>query len=273
VRTFTKILLAFILLAVVVFIAREFMVKRGMDVFRAAGKTTAKSFLFNSPSSMREWDEKILARDKTLYSIQEHKGKGSVKADSKDSASVLFYKLQVPYRKYPFVSWNWIVGKFPDRKKAEVLNKKKEFDFAAQVYVVFHSRFFLNSKAIQYVWAEQLPVGTVSRSPYTKNVKLMVLESGLSEDWKHEERNIADDYKKLFNEDLEKHIDVVAFMTDSDSTGSSALAYYSDVTIGFLGIKTKETTGYDGEQIWYLRWLSKVSSWGTNKRSGHQIPE
>jgi len=246
VRTSLKITLLVFLLVAVAVIAREYVVRRQISFF-GGERIAVKRFPFKSPGSVSEWDEKVLARRETVYTAVEHADRACVKAESEDSASTLFYKLSLSHKRRPFMSWKWLAEKFPERKSAENLNKKKEFDFVAQVYVVFHSRFFMNSKAIQYVWAENLPVGTVSDSPYTKNVKLIVLESGPSEEWKHEERDISEDYKVLFGEELKKHIDAIAFMTDSDSTTSSAVAYYTDITIGFLGGKTDMTTEPENE--------------------------
>jgi hypothetical protein len=70
-------------------------------------------------------------------------------------------------------------------------------------------------------------------------VKLLVLESGPSEAWKHEDRDIAADYSTLFGGVLERDVVAVAFMTDADSTDSAASAYYRDVKIGYLGATGK----------------------------------
>jgi hypothetical protein len=192
-----------------------------------------RSFSFEDKKSVEEWEEKALVSKKTEYFPTEHMGRSCLKAVSDGSASTLFFKQKLFHERWPYVSWDWLVEKFPERQDEETLDRKKEFDFAAQVYVVFYSRFFLKRKAIQYVWAEDLPVGEVADNPYTSNVKLMVLESGLSAEWRHEDRNIREDYRKLFGEELGKDIDTVAFMTDSDSTGSSAVAYYTDIALKF----------------------------------------
>lgn len=198
-------------------------------------RETVKKFTFLSPQSLEEWDEKVLSKNSTGYSVTEYNGEKCVKAESTDSASALFFKKRLSFKKDPFVSWDWKAENFPQRKKQETLEKKKEFDFVAQVYVVFYARVFLNAKAIQYVWTEDVPVGTATDSPYTKKVQLLVLESGPSEEWKHEERDIRKDYLELFGEELDKDVDAVAFMTDSDSTATTASAYFDNMEIGFLG--------------------------------------
>ena len=204
-----------------------------------------KTFSFSSPNSLDEWDEKILAKSSSGYSVVEYEGEKCVRADSVNACSALFFKKRLSSKRDIYVSWDWKADKFPDRKKAETLEKKKEFDFVAQVYVVFYAKFFLNSKAIQYVWTEEVPVGTHTDSPYTKKVQLLVLQSGPSEEWKHEERDIRKDYFDLFGEELGKDIAAVAFMTDSDSTGTTASAYFDNIEIGFLGKASDEPLSLD----------------------------
>ena len=193
------------------------------------GHELVKHFTLSSSSELKELDDKLLAKKRTGYSISEADGGKFLKAASEDSASALYYQRELVSEKRPFVSWDWKAVKFPSRSKKEVLDEKDEFDFVAQFYVVFKARGFLNAKAIQYVWTEHIPAGTVTDSPYTKNVKLFVLESGPTEEWKHEERNIVEDFKKLFGEELKKNVAAIAVMTDSDSTGTTAEAYFKDI--------------------------------------------
>lgn len=201
---------------------------------KTGGAIILKEFTFEEKNSLKEWDEKVLSGKKTVYSLENLDGKNCVKGVSENSASTLYFRQCLSCDKDPFLRWKWKAEKFPERTKKETLSDKEEFDFVAQVYVVFSAKFFLNAKAIQYVWAENLPVGTVSSSPYTKNVKLLVLESGISEDWKEEQRDIKADFRELFGEETEKDVDAISFMTDADSTSSIAGAYYTDIAFGFL---------------------------------------
>ena len=210
-----------------------------------AGKVI-KEFPLSSEKDLGEWEEKQLCKNSTVYSITERDGKKCVVAESENSASALFYRQRLSWERDPFVSWDWKAGKFPEYRTQQSLDKKSDFDFAAQVYVIFAARFFLNMKAIQYAWTKDLPVGTASDSPYTKNVKLLVLESGETEGWVHEERDIRKDYRELFGEELDKDVAAVSFMTDSDSTESSATAYYSNIKISYMDKVREEPT--DGQK-------------------------
>lgn len=192
-----------------------------------------KTFPFNTDSSLAEWDEKTFSNRSTEYSLANYKDKECVKAVSLDSASALYYRDRISLEDNTYVSWYWAPGEFPQHRTRQDLMDKDEYDFVAQVYVIFHANFYLNAKAIMYVWTYDLPVGTIAASPYTKNVKILVLESGPSEGWKFEKRDVKKDYLELFGEPLKKDIMAISFMTDSDSTGSKAVGYYSDITVGY----------------------------------------
>ncbi len=228
------------ILKTVLLIVAAFLAVFGTCVFMVlrvpeggAGKVV-KEFPLSSGKDLGEWEEKQLCKSRTVYSITEQDGRKCAVAESEGSASALFYKQKLTWERDPFVSWDWKAGKFPDHRTKQSLDKKSEFDFVAQVYVIFAARFFLNMKAIQYVWTKDLPAGTVGHSPYTRNVRLLVLETGETEGWAHEERDIRKDYRELFGEELEKDVAAVSFMTDSDSTESSATAYFSNIKIGYM---------------------------------------
>ena len=60
-----------------------------------------------------------------------------------------------------------------------------------------------------------------------------MLESGPSEEWMSEKRDIYADYERLFGEKPKLDIGAIAFMTDADSTKTSARAVYDEIRIGF----------------------------------------
>ena len=229
-----KFLIILLVISILIVLASILLLKTKRPP-RKPGREVVKHFSFSGAQDLDAWEDKLLASNRTDYSVGREEGADYIKAASEDSASALFYQHNLYPELRPFVSWDWKAVKFPARQQEETLDTKEEFDFVAQFYVIFSARFFLNTKAIQYVWTEKLPPGTVSDSPYTKNVKILVLESGLSEEWKHEERNIEEDFRNLFGEELEKNVAAVALMTDSDSTGTDALAYFGNITLGYLG--------------------------------------
>ncbi len=85
-------------------------------------------------------------------------------------------------------------------------------------------------RAINYVWANKLPQGASAPSPYTSNAMIVAVDSGDGKagQWVSEERNIVEDYRKLFGEDPPK-LGAVAIMTDTDDTRDEVTAYYGDI--------------------------------------------
>lgn len=194
-----------------------------------------KLFPFAAENSLREWEDKVF-EGKVVYRIEKDRDLSYVKAHSAGKASALYYKIKLDVKnKRPILRWKWKVDKFPEKKLPEDLQSTNEHDFAGRVYVVFPAMFILNSKVIEYLWAEKLPIGTAGVSPYSKNIRLMVLESGPSRErgFISEERDVLSDYLKLFGVPPEHNIGAVAFMTNSEHTKSSADAMYDEIALGY----------------------------------------
>lgn len=193
-----------------------------------------KHFRFSHKRELNEWKEKVL-KGRVNYEIQTFKGESCVRALSRNTASALYYKTKIDINKFPILSWRWNVFEFPKKKLDESLTDTKEDDFGARIYVIFPSFFVGGAKVLEYIWTESLPKGNVSSSPYTKNIKLIVLQSGHNQkgDLIREERNLYQDYKMAFGEEPKGKIGAVAIMTDSDSTGTSAEAVYDDIKLEY----------------------------------------
>jgi hypothetical protein len=95
--------------------------------------------------------------------------------------------------------------------------------------------FFTNSKVLEYIWSETLLEGMIGTSPYSKNIKLIVTRSGANQDkkWFREDRDIKADYMKAFGRSPEHDIGAVAFMTNTEHTGTSADAMYDEIKLGY----------------------------------------
>lgn len=198
-----------------------------------------KDFPFSDENALKEWEEKIF-KGKVIYRIEKNQALSYVRATSNKTASALYYKLKLDAKKKdPVISWKWNVDKFPEKKKKESLETENEDDFAARVYVIFPALFFTNSKVLEYIWAETLPEGMIGTSPYSKNIKLIVARSGPNKDkkWVQEDRDIATDYVEAFGKRPEYDIGAVAFMTNTEHTGTSADAMYDDIKLGYKEMK------------------------------------
>lgn len=105
-------------------------------------------------------------------------------------------------------------------------------DYPARVYVVVSGgAAFWKTRSLVYVWSSNQPVGATRNSAYTDNVRMMALYSvtpprrGAGS---RKKRDVRADFRRLFGEDIDA-LDAVALMTDSDSSGQTASAWYGDI--------------------------------------------
>ena len=195
--------------------------------------SVVRHFPFSKESSLKEWEEKVL-KGRVVYLIEKDGSLSYVRAKSEKTASALYHRIRLDVARRPLISWKWRVDEFPKRTSPEIIEDIEEEDFAARVYVIFPAAFFTGSKVIEYIWSETLPPGTSGVSGYSKNIKILVIEEGKSNgEWRFEERDIYEDYLKLFGKKPKLGIGAIAFMTDADSTKTSATAVYDEIKIGY----------------------------------------
>lgn len=181
----------------------------------------------------------------THYRLQQEKAQWVVHATAKSSMAGLIKPIQVDLNKTPILCWSW-------RIKSVVANAdlstKAGDDYAARVYVLFDvplnqipfadrvrvrlaKTFYgaeLPTAAINYVWDNKHPIGTVAPNAYTDRTRLMVLQSGNAQagKWVQQARNVAVDYRAMFSGQLPM-VAGLAIATDTDNTGSNAEAWFS----------------------------------------------
>jgi hypothetical protein len=183
----------------------------------------------------------------TEYSAIQMNNHTIIQARSMAAASGLIRKLDIKPTSYPWLSWRWrIEGTL---EKGNVSTKQGD-DCAARIYVAFEfdpegktfwERFRhkaacitagrqLPGSALTYIWANRTTPGAIINSPYTRQSKMVVVESGnnLAGQWISVKRNIINDYKDAFGHDPPKILGI-AIMTDTDNTGESTAAYYGNI--------------------------------------------
>ena len=231
--------LFFAALGLILFLIAFFVRQRVMPPKRVPAAALkceiVKTFPFSEEDALKEWEEKVF-KNKVVYKIEKDNGQSYVRALSNNAASALYYKIDLDTKiRRPVVRWRWRVEKFPAKTRAESLEMEKEDDFAARVYVIFPAMFITNSKVLEYIWSDTIPVGTTGTSSYSKNIKLIALKQGLAKDkgWFTEERDVYSDYVKLFGRPPEYNVGAIAFMTNTEHTGTSAVAMYDDIEAGY----------------------------------------
>ncbi len=207
-------------------------------IYYAHALDLPKWFLFNKENALKEWQEKVF-KNKVMYTVQSEEE--ALLAKSEEGCSGLFYRIGFSPKEFPMISWQWQVLEFPEKTADETgpFDEKTGWierdDYAARVYVIFPSLNFSKTKCIEYIWDEDLPEGTVMTSPYFKNIKLIVAESGRANmgKWALEEYNIYEDYIKVFGRPPRRNVGAIALMTDTDNTLSTAEALYKNIKVGY----------------------------------------
>lgn len=180
-----------------------------------------------SSSSLEGWKEKSF-KDNTEYSLKQDGNKIILYAESSDAASGLFYKKSIDLTKTPYINWQWKVDKIiPDIDE----KSKDGDDYPARIYVIFSGGlFFWKTRAINYVWSSNQRAGSVWKNAYSDNAQMLAVngKDQKTGQWVSMKRNIREDYKKYFGEDVEL-VDGIAIMTDTDNSGRFATASYGDI--------------------------------------------
>lgn len=181
-----------------------------------------------STEGLKGWQPKIF-HGLTQYSLTQGKKPVVVKATSQASASGLVKKMNFNPQKYRYLHWSWKI----DRTiSAGDETTKAGDDYAARIYIVFSGRFFWQTKAINYIWANRLKKGASLANAYTSSAMMVAVESGPENTgrWRTERRDILSDYKMLFGAEPGE-ASAIAIMTDTDDTGETAVAWYGDITL------------------------------------------
>lgn len=177
---------------------------------------------------LADWSPKIF-KGKTEYELVRENDRTFIKATSHGAASGLVREIEFNPAEYRHLHWSWkidntVVGGDERTKAGD--------DYAARLYIVFPGNFFWQTRAINYIWANQLPKGDSIPNSYTARAMMVAVESGpsLAGRWVEEERDIWSDYKRLFGEEP-KQAGAIAIMTDTDNTGNSAMAWYGEIVL------------------------------------------
>lgn len=176
-----------------------------------------------------DWEAKVF-KGETAYAFtfDPERRATVVEAWSRATASGRYRRIKVDLVTTPFLNWSW---KVTEPLSGVDENTKAGDDFAARLYVVVKRGILgLGSLSMNYVWASQHPAGAAWPSSFTRNVRLLAVDSGAAHlnSWISHKRNVREDFKEQFREDIQS-IDAVALMTDADNSGQSARAFYGDI--------------------------------------------
>ncbi len=190
----------------------------------------------------------------TQYEIVTVDGMRVVRAEADGSYANVVHPLQADVATTPILRWSWRVDRFP---AASDLSIKAGDDVAAKVCVLFDlpldrlglfdrlkielgRRLFkldLPAATVCYLWERTLAPGTWLPNVYTDRVRMLVLRSaavGEQGQWFQERRDLRADFVRAFGAEADggiPPISAIAFASDADNTGGSALAYFGDLLL------------------------------------------
>ncbi len=174
-------------------------------------------------------------RDTYNYIIDEESGNKFLRFEGirgKHLSYPFFEDIDVNINETPILSWDWRILEVPDGANED--NKKRN-DTAASIYVVFdlgHVMFRKVPKSIRYTWSSTLPVGT-ELSKFYGNQKIIVVGSGEEGigDWHNFERNIVDDYQRLFGDKPPAKPLAILLLSDGNDMNDIAIADYDNILL------------------------------------------
>ncbi len=180
-----------------------------------------------SNNDLSGWEEKSFAGN-TQYKLVQVNDQTVLRAQTSATASGMFHEIDVDLNKTPYLNWSWRIDNIYQGNNE---HSKNGDDYPARIYVIVSGGlFFWKTRAINYVWSSNQPVGTNWKNAYTGNARMLAVRTGADEtgQWQTQKQNIREDLKQLFGEDISE-INAIAIMTDSDNTQQRATAYYGDL--------------------------------------------
>ena len=196
-----------------------------------------------SPWKVERLDERV---PPTRYGLRVWDGVAAVEAQASKSMALFGRPLEIDLQKTPFLCWQWRI----DAPVASAdMTQKSGDDYAARVYLTFNvppdqlgvltraglalARSIYGNQvpdaALNYIWDNRHPVGTVQANAYTDRARMLVLRSGgdLAGRWVTERRNVLEDYRRAFG-DTGGQLRGLAIASDTDNTGEDAHAGFAD---------------------------------------------
>lgn len=182
----------------------------------------------------------------TRYAIREWDGVPAVEAIADQSMALLARPVMVDLHRTPILCWRWRVD--APLSTADMRRRRGD-DYAARLYLGFmlparvvggvtRSKLSLARSiygdvvpdaALNYVWDNRYPIGTLAPNAYTSRTRMIVVQSGAGKAgrWVLERRDVIADLASAFHAD--GRLTVLALASDTDNTGERAHAGFADL--------------------------------------------
>ena len=168
---------------------------------------------------------------KADFKVDSEKGNHFIRLHSEDTSWTLYKSVDIDVREYPILTWRWKVTRLP---KGGDVRRKETDDQAGQLYVQF-PRFpeQVRSQIIGYIWDSTAPQGAILKSPSDNPppTKIVVLQSGEGKvgQWVTERRNVYQDYRDLFGEEIPPRAKRISLWINTQRTKTEAECLYDDI--------------------------------------------
>lgn len=207
------------------------------------GRFDAGQEAIPAPWQVEHFDRRIAP---THYRLRLWDGVPAIEAQARNSMALLARPLAADLQQTPILCWRWRIDA---PVAAADMTQKSGDDYAARVYLSFAvppeqlglatraklrlARSLYGAQvpdaAVNYVWDNRHPVGTLRDNAYTERTRMLVLRSGAAEAgrWVNERRDLQADFRRAFGE-LSGRPSGLAVASDTDNTGGEAQAGFAD---------------------------------------------
>lgn len=203
-------------------------------------------------NSLEQWEPLTFPKIKahSTYTLVTRGDKTVLKAESRASASAIVYRRTFNIYESPRLHWRWKVDQLPAHGNPK--NKGGD-DYPIRVYVVFQydpasatpgERLIYSAlkmiygkypphSTLNYVWTSATIPDRYIVSPYTEKARMILLERGNGRvgEWMEESVDVLADYRQVFGKDPPATAGL-AVMSDTDNTGTHAVAYLDFIEVG-----------------------------------------
>jgi len=199
----------------------------------------------------KDWEPLIFMRKKkeTEYSLIKDGDRTILRAFADKASSGLRHQVNIDPVKQPWLTWSWKTSsliktadnRFRDTEDSPVRivlafdGDKNKLSFMDTI--LFDTAKLVSGHdfpyaTLMYIWENKAPKETVIANTRTGRIQMLVAESGAANvgQWVSYQRNIVDDYVKVYGEQPGRLIGV-GVLTDTDNTEEKVEAWYGDIRL------------------------------------------
>lgn len=183
--------------------------------------------------SADRWEHYVLRRASTRYGVVDTPHGPLLRAEGRDSASILIRVLDKPVnRSCGRLTWQWWV---PEPQPGADLTDRRRHDVGASIFVAFGDPGIFRDRRVptlQHVWTNRGAVADdVLTGPYhEEHLRTIIVRRGPGTDGPETEtRNVFGDFQRAFGSPAKSGVHAVALFTDNDDTGEPIIAYYGPI--------------------------------------------